>query len=74
MPQNVAPYQERFDRRVNPRGRTYFWTGLDYGCPEPHPETDEHFLRDGYVTVTPLQFDLTDHRALPALEKREWSL
>src|SRR4051794_30838544 len=26
VPQNVTPYQDKFERRVNPRGRTYFWT------------------------------------------------
>src|SRR5688500_2205573 len=41
VPQNVAPYVENFVRRVNPRGRTYFWMGNDFGCPDPHPDTDE---------------------------------
>jgi 5'/3'-nucleotidase len=72
--QNVAPYQERFDRRVDPRGRTYFWTGSDFGCPEPHPDTDEHALRDGYVTVTPLQFDLTNRAQLRDLQRLKWEV
>jgi 5'-nucleotidase len=74
VPQNVAPYQERYDRRVDPRGRTYFWTGNEFGCPEPHPDTDEHTLRDGFVTITPLQFDLTDHALLEQLRRREWKV
>jgi 5'/3'-nucleotidase len=74
LPQNVAPYQERFDRRVDPRGRTYFWTGSDFGCPEPHPDTDEHALRDGYVTVTPLQFDLTNRAQLRDLQRLKWEV
>lgn len=74
VPQNVAPYQERYDRRVDPRGRTYFWTGNEFGCAEPHPDTDEHTLRDGFVTITPLQFDLTDHALLEQLRRREWKV
>ena len=70
LPQNVAPYVERFDRRVDPRGRVYFWTTPDFSCPDPHPDTDVSALGEGYITVTPLQFNLT-HR--PLLEKmRDW--
>jgi 5'-nucleotidase len=59
VPQNVAPYVEEFDRRVDPRGRVYFWTRPGHGCPDPHPDTDVTALADSYITVTPLQFDLT---------------
>ena len=59
VPQNVAPYVEAFDRRVDPRGRVYFWTNPGLCCPEPHPDTDVTALAEGYVTVTPLQFNLT---------------
>jgi 5'-nucleotidase len=70
LPQNVAPYVESFDRRVDPRGRVYFWTTPEFCCPDPHPDTDVSALGEGYITVTPLQFNLT-HR--PVLEKmREW--
>src|SRR5262245_55084670 len=61
VPQNVAPYVENFVRRADPRGRTYFWLGADFGCPDPHPDTDETALREGFITLTPLQFDLTHH-------------
>jgi 5'-nucleotidase len=74
VPQNVAPYVENFVRRVDPRGRTYFWLGNDFGCPTPHPDTDESALRESYITVTPLQFDLTQHTALDGLQKCDWSI
>lgn len=63
VPQNIAPYRETFDRRVDPRGRVYFWSGPDFHCPDPHPDTDVTALAEGYITVTPLQFNLT-HAAL----------
>jgi 5'-nucleotidase len=63
VPQNVVPYRETLDRRVDPRGRVYFWTNADLSCPDPHPDSDVRALADGYVTVTPLQFNLT-HAAL----------
>lgn len=72
VPQNAAPYSEKFDRRIDPRGRVYFWSTPDFGCPDPHPDTDETALREGYITVTPLQFDLTHARQLAAMT--DWQL
>jgi len=74
MPQNVSPYFEKFDRRVNPRGRTYFWASPDFLCPDPHPGSDVEALNDGYITVTPLKFDLTDHAKLGELKDWEWKV
>jgi 5'-nucleotidase len=74
VPQNIAPYSEKFDRRIDPRGRVYFWTSPDFGCPDPHPDTDETALAEGYVTVTPLQFDLTDAKQLTAMTQWKWSV
>jgi 5'-nucleotidase len=72
MPQNVSPYEDRFDRRVNPRGRTYFWSHPEFLCPEPHPDTDVTALRESYITVTPLKYDLTDHDRLAEIARWEW--
>ena len=63
-----------WQHRVNPRGRTYFWTGPDFSCPEPHPDTDVTALDDQFITVTPLQFDLTDHARLKAMQGWKWNL
>jgi len=54
---------EEFHKRLDPRGRTYYW--LD-GALEVHDEGDDidiHAVRDGYVSITPIQLDLTayDH-------------
>lgn len=72
LAQNVTPYEERYDRRVNPRGRTYFWTGATFSCPEPHPDRDVTALAEQYITVTPLQFDLTDHAAMIKMQNWSW--
>jgi 5'-nucleotidase len=74
VPQNVAPYTEEFDRRVDPRGRVYFWSSPNFSCPEPHPDTDVTALAEGYVTVTPLQFDLTQASLLNEMSSWEWRL
>jgi 5'-nucleotidase len=72
VPQNVATYAEKFDRRVDPRGRVYFWSGPDLHCPQPHPDSDVSALEESYITVTPLQFNLTRQ---PLLEQMQgWNL
>jgi 5'-nucleotidase len=74
LPQNVSPYTEQFDRRVNPRGRTYFWASPAFLCPDPHPDTDVQALAEGYITVTPLKFDLTDHARLEQIRRVNWKV
>jgi 5'-nucleotidase len=73
-PQNLAPYVEGYDRRTDPRGRVYFWTTPDFRCPDPHPDTDVTGLAEGYITVTPLQFNLTDGARLEEMSRWEWRM
>jgi 5'-nucleotidase len=72
VPQNVVPHRETYDRRVDPRGRVYFWSNPELACPEPHPDSDVSALNDGYITVTPLQFDLTHEALLRQIGDWEW--
>ena len=74
LPQNATPYAEKFDRRVNPRGRTYFWTSPEFHCPEPHPDTDVTALAEQYITITPLMFDLTARSLLAPLAEHTWTV
>jgi 5'-nucleotidase len=74
LPQNVTPYQEQYHRRVNPRGRTYFWSSPEFTCPEPHPDTDVTALDENYITVTPLKFDLTDHVRMQEMQTWSWAV
>jgi 5'-nucleotidase len=74
VPMSVGRHGETFERRTDPRGRTYYW--LTYAPPYSleGPETDVSSLAEGYVTVTPLHFDLTRHDRLEALRDADWSL
>lgn len=74
VPQNVARYQEKYHRRVDPRGRVYFWSGPEFCCPEPHPDSDVTALTEGWITVTPLQFNLTHAEQLQAMQRWAWTL
>jgi 5'-nucleotidase len=56
------------DPRTDPRGQAYYWIEEGENDWEPHDRSDYQAVRDGYVSVTPLQPDLTDHDALAKLE------
>ena len=56
------------DERVDPRGRPYYWIEEGENDWEPHDRSDFQAVRDGYISVTPLQPDLTDYAALTRLE------
>jgi 5'-nucleotidase len=72
VPQNLAAYEEKFDRRRDPRGRLYFWTGASFHCPDPHPDSDVTALAEGWITVTPLQFNLTQTSLLQDMVNWSW--
>lgn len=54
----------------DPRGRPIYWVGPAGAEQDAGPGTDFYAVRNGYVSVTPLQVDLTRHQALP--EIAEW--
>lgn len=52
------------DKRADPRQQPYFWIEEATDDWEPDPRSDHQAIKDGYVSITPLQPDLTDHGAL----------
>jgi 5'-nucleotidase len=58
----------KVDQRVDPRQRPYFWIEEAQDDWEPHDKSDRQAILDGYVSVTPLQPDLTDHAALAQVD------
>lgn len=61
-------YVNIFDKRVDPRGRVYFWmAGEPFDLDEDDPETDVCAVKEGYISITPVQFDLTDYSVLEKL-------
>jgi 5'-nucleotidase len=57
-------------RAVNPRGEAIYWIGAAGGAKEGGPGTDFHAVTDGFVSVTPLQIDLTHQGQLDGV--RNW--
>ena len=58
----------KVDRRIDPRRRPYFWIEEAQDDWEPHDRSDRQAITDGYISVTPLQPDLTNHKALDIVE------
>jgi 5'-nucleotidase len=53
---------------IDPRGKPYYWIGEEYFAWNSADGTDYQAIEQGYISVTPLKSDMTDHRALTAIE------
>ena len=53
---------------IDPRGKPYFWIGEQYFRSNAEDGTDYRAIEDGYVSITPLKSDMTDHALLSGLE------
>ena len=53
---------------IDPRGKPYFWIGEQYFRSNSEDGTDYRAIEDGYISVTPLKSDMTDHGALAEVE------
>ena len=65
---------DTYEERKDPRGRSYFWNNTVFTLGQTDQDTDVAALRDGYITVTPLQFDLTHYPMLREWKDREWRI
>jgi len=66
-PQTDAVYQDRYEQRRDPRNREYYWLSGEIPADQVLPDTDRYLLWQGYITLTPLRFDLTHRELLPKL-------
>lgn len=70
-PMNTHALVDKYERRTSPSGDVYYWAaghGLDFRGTDAG--TDVHELFERRITVTPLGFDLTDHRRLAFWQDR----
>jgi 5'-nucleotidase len=65
---------EIFHQRVTPRGETYYWLDGELQKLGDITGTDFEALAQGYVSITPIGFDLTHHAFLPELKRWDLSL
>lgn len=67
--QGLRVYRDALDERVDPRGKPYYWIGGEAPTGVDEPGTDFGALRAGYVSITPLELDLTHYKAMDVLKK-----
>ena len=70
--QGIALFSEYFEKRTDPRNRTYFWQGPDRQTHSQSSDIDGDALHQNYISVTPVKCDMTDYSALDAL--KHWAL
>ncbi|HSO11765.1 MAG TPA: 5'/3'-nucleotidase SurE [Anaerolineales bacterium] len=70
--QGLRVYRDALDVRVDPRGKPYYWIGGEAPTGIDEPGTDFGALENGYVSITPLQLDLTHYKAMDVLKKWNW--
>ncbi len=66
--QDVGRLVEHFERRVDPREHVYYWLAEINERRDVDPETDLGAVAAGFVSVTPIHYDLTDYRSLESLK------
>jgi 5'-nucleotidase len=62
--QAKANWKERFDKRISPTGKEYYWLTGDFILLDEGEDTDIAALEAVYVSIVPTQFDLTAHHSM----------
>jgi len=74
VPMDVANYTECYERRADPLGRAYYWIVGRPPDPKPGHETDLSALAQGFVTLTPLDFNMTKQPELETMRPWQFDL
>ena len=68
-----AKWEEEYLERKDPMGRPYYWLTGKFVNYDQGQDTDEWALANGYVSVVPVQHDLTAHHVIPIINET-WDL
>ena len=69
--QGNAYFKDRFEKREDPRGNIYYWMTGESIDPDSSGNTDNRALKDGYISVTPIHYRLTNESFMSDLESWE---
>ena len=67
--QAKANWEEEFDERNDPKGRKYYWLTGKFVNHDKGDDTDENALRNHFISVVPVQYDVTAHHAISQLNQ-----
>lgn len=65
--QGLRVYRDQLDRRIDPRGKPYYWIAGESPTGVSEEGTDFGSLAEGYVSITPLQLDMTAYQSIDKL-------
>ena len=65
--QAKAYWIEKFDKRINPLGKEYYWLTGEFINEDRGEDTDEWALKNGYISIVPVHYDLTAHHVIQQL-------
>ena len=68
-----AKWEEEYDHRKDPRGKDYFWLSGKFRNYDKGEDTDEWALKNGYVSIVPVQYDMTAHHSI-AFINNHWNV
>ena len=71
--QAIAKWEEEYIQRQDPYGRDYYWLTGNFVNHDHGEDTDEWALSKGYVSVVPVQYDLTAHHGIAYLNQ-SWTI
>lgn len=71
--QAKALWVEKFDKRKTPQGKDYYWLAGEFVNLDKGEDTDEWALDNGYVSIVPVQFDLTAYHSMQQLNNWKWN-
>ena len=71
--QAKALWVEKFDKRKTPQGKDYYWLAGEFVNEDKGEDTDEWALDNGYISVVPVQFDLTAYHSIKLLNNWKWN-
>lgn len=66
-------WTEEFDKRTDPFGKEYYWLTGQFDCEDKGQDTDIWALNHNFVSIVPVQHDLTEHQGLSFLNEH-WNL
>ena len=69
-----AKWAEEFDERKDPNNRSYYWLTGVFQLRDRGEDTDVWALKNNYVSIVPVQFDMTAHHTIPELNSWEFEI
>ncbi len=72
--QAIANWEEKFDKRLDPSGKEYYWLTGEFKNYDKGNDTDVWALKNNYVSVVPTQIDLTAYTAIEKLKKWKFDI